>query len=194
MDSGNLVSLRRVGWRTIAGRQANPSFHRPIVPINKRWWSAEPTLIEDMLRAAIAHFVAGMLMLHSVLGCCWHHAHACAHGDCAWSESTADDAHSHACSDDSHGDDCDAGCQSRGDESSRGNHSSLECPGACVYLPPEKAISANHGPEGVAGFVAIPAAMALWVLSPVDAREWISDSERIEPPLRLHLLHQILLI
>ena len=127
--------------------------------------------------------IAALLFIHTACGCCWYNAHknaACGHphlpglaGTCCQHDNRATD----------------------GDESSDGPcRCRLECQGVCTYLPPQKAqIDPPH--------LSIPFDLPAPPSASADAHfasawrgEFASGPIEPRPPLRLHLLHQILLI
>jgi hypothetical protein len=137
------------------------------------------------MRALFSSLVACALLMHAAVGCGWHHKHD-AIGDNA--VAVADSAsecchHSHHEGDhQEHGQPSQAPCD---------GHS--HCQGLCNYLPVQKPQLDQSSVQLLPDFAVIaPATSKLHVESLTSfARAWESASE---PPLRLHLLHQILLI
>jgi hypothetical protein len=121
--------------------------------------------------------MAAALLAHALLGCCWHHAHACVTNraeqitECSGHEAE----HSHP-----------------GDSSRHDSHQHQCAASACVFLRAEgQPISA------------LPAAWAVDLVCPVQNTQptpesgcstYLVDSGQVPTPLRLHLLLQILLI
>jgi hypothetical protein len=128
------------------------------------------------MKHALSTATAIVVLLHALLGCCAHHAHACVEAGKTRVE--------HACHTHDHG-----APEPAGDHGGH-NHN---CDGnACVYVRAEKAhVSAElaSSPLHFAGLTEqrpTPAGTESWV-HVVGLHEFSS-------PLRLHLLHQVLLI
>jgi hypothetical protein len=126
---------------------------------------------------------AAILAIHTVLGCCWHHAHACGadDGPTSFVESPA----THA---DHDGDQC--GAEEFGCCQNYGLHKCLR--GACVFLrhlgdDVDVAVHFDLPSVFDAQFDAIPT-RGDSALSPHFA------ADALLPPLRLHLAHQVLLL
>jgi len=130
------------------------------------------------MRAIFSSLVAASLLIHAAFGCCHHQAHriaaaedhvACSHGD--------------------HHDDC---CEHHGqpsDEPCEGQH----CHGVCNYLPVQKSQLDDLKVELPLDFVAmLPAACEVRVVALHNGVCAVDSNAG--PPVRLHLLHQILLI
>jgi hypothetical protein len=137
------------------------------------------------MRALLSNLTAVLLVIHAMIGCCHHHWHSDA--ECAAAATIS--AAPCQC--------CDPCCGSN-DESEQPSHpcdGKLECQGVCNYVPTEKTqIDASPADAAFDFAAAIPtllgghlaAATLSW-----DRAHTLNDSP---PPLRLHLLHQILLI
>lgn len=134
------------------------------------------------MRAVFSSLVAASLLIHAAIGCCWHHAHDAECGNEACAEQTAS-------TDGGQHDDCDS-------SSGHGDHHAPckgHCEGTCHYLSVQKTqveVIAPHLPLDFAAV--IPATCDVHVAALVHAER--SYESVAEPPLRLHLLHQILLI
>jgi hypothetical protein len=152
------------------------------------------------------------LATHAMAGCCWHHAHSCAcdglsevasaeaesccqHCSQAEHKQHADSqvGHSHNC--DAHPNVCHSAVEH--DESSAPPapcDCKIECHGTCTYLPPEKSPvdSAADGPAFAQPVVALLDNSSTDLLS--ANWEWLTDPVESAQPLRIHLLHQVLLI
>jgi hypothetical protein len=127
--------------------------------------------------------MSAVLLLHAALGCCWHHAHKCDGCETASVESSADHCE-HAGCHEQHGSGCHQNpspCKCR-----------VECQGVCTFLPPGKVL-----------IDLVPLVSSLDVtnvafrggdLSSARYAAWSGCCPNLEPPLRLHLLHQSLLI
>ena len=137
------------------------------------------------MHAVLSSLVASSLLMHAVLGCCWHHGHASSCCDQSQSAQVAQNCcHHHD----------DVGCDDDHDEPAPtpckgGPH----CHGVCNYLPVQKT---QLDPVQLAA----PLDFAVAVLHSSDAHfvaahgfEHLYELDT-GPPLRLHLLHQILLI
>jgi hypothetical protein len=135
-----------------------------------------------MLRGLLPHLTAALLALHTVLGCCWHHAHAC--GQACDSVSHVESPHGDADHGANH-----CGTEDRGTCPSHGMHECLR--GACVFLRLgendfDRAVQFDLPFFRVETDV-LPLCSAA-SLSPLFA------ADDLLPPLRLHLAHQVLLL
>ena len=124
--------------------------------------------------------MAASLFIHTVFGCCWHHAHSHVQG----SDATAFQAES---------------CCSHHDQSDhkplqKPCKCNLECEVGCIYVAPPKV--QIDSPRGVAPFdlAAIISASADDQIMSTARWDLASRPVAIELPLRLHLLKQMLLI
>ncbi|MHB1036245.1 MAG: hypothetical protein ACYC35_15910 [Pirellulales bacterium] len=126
-----------------------------------------------------------MLLGHLVLGCCWHHAHACVPA-CGESREAATEGCLEGLLESASNESIDQPC-----EQHHGRHVCQD--NACVYLrtPVENEWEADHGSIATVG-VPSPAA----VLAPItlDHRAATSSPGAILPPIRLHLANQVLRI
>jgi hypothetical protein len=126
---------------------------------------------------------AAMLAVHLMVGCCWHHAHACDAKDCS----------SRAHHDASH----DRGqCPESGDGHS--HHGPQNCQGErCSYLAPtislNQTVSNSLTLSFQTVFVALPDDRLPLVGFGPD-RQFSLTSGRLLLPVRLHLANQVLLI
>ncbi len=123
-----------------------------------------------------------LVALHTVLGCCWHHAHACT-GDSDKACSVA----SPAAQADSHGSGWNMG---GGDQQHHGRH---ECQGLrCVFL--NLGCRTSHVlslQPHLAAISSVPHGK-LPIHVAADGPYFAVDD--LSPPLRLHLAHQVLLL
>ena len=137
--------------------------------------------------------VAAMTAVHAVFGCCTHHPHACASGECEKPESK------HSCSAHSHHGHDHHGHQHPANESSQDDDKqpadvphSHDCQGiACVWYNPDSSSDDLNDADDVSP--ALPAQIASVRLdggAHNNAPAFIDTS----PPLRSHLLLQVLLI
>ena len=124
------------------------------------------------MKAFLTSLMAILLAAHSAFGCCWHHAHAydglpnacCNHND---HDGLPDEPP------------CDV---------------EKECEGTCQYVAAEKVRVDHLGDAGWAVFVVPNVTFAESTFSSlVRSRESFCPIDS-GPPLRLHLLHQLLLI
>jgi hypothetical protein len=130
------------------------------------------------MRRFISLSTAILLLAHGVLGCCWQHSHQCT--ACGHSFSLATLVGCCNCQDDN-----DARSSEPTEHPCRCR---LECTGTCVYVPPQK----SHIEAPLAGaFVDVVQAFRPLLL---DRDESTRPGHFSDAPLRMHLLHQILLI
>jgi hypothetical protein len=134
------------------------------------------------MHGLFSHIAAALLAIHTVLGCCWHHSHACAQ-ECK--SVTIESASAHAGHDAEHGPATDSQpCH---------NHAPNACQGGtCVFVR-----TAEGGPGGVpkadlVSHVFLAADDAL-PQTPAVQRPLLADGDLL-PSLRLHLVHQVLLL
>jgi hypothetical protein len=130
---------------------------------------------------------AGLLALHTVLGCCWHHAHSCTQA-CATAATVAVGSVDACQGDRGHGDDT-MPCSN-----DQGHHGRHDCQGSsCVFVN-----SLGASPQALALQIrTAPAALA------PDGGPSVRDiagqrpfyaADALLPPLRRHLVCQVLLI
>jgi hypothetical protein len=133
------------------------------------------------MHTLLASLVASSLLLHAVLGCCWHYGQESSR--CCESQDVADaDHHEHDC------------CGDRDDDTeplpcNGGPH----CHNVCNYLPVQKSQLDQGQLNVLLDFVAVvlPATNVHVVAAHGIDRLYELDTGL---PLRLHLVHQILLI
>lgn len=127
------------------------------------------------------NLMAGLLFIHTVFGCCWHHAHSYAPPEHAAIHKASHCCHHHEHSAGSKHDE--TPCQDR-----------LECHGTCTYVAPQKV--QIDSPVATASFelAAVLATNADGLIAPEVPHGWELLPNATQPPLRIHLLHQILLI
>jgi hypothetical protein len=137
----------------------------------------------------VLHLTAASVVAHAVLGCCWHHVHACGHAHGAWAFVGSQ-----------HGDRHDEHAAGASDSSGTRHSGREECRGSkCHFLPAkDKLVVANEVglrvPDLTTQPVALPglaleSAAASGVLRPDLVRGGVPW-----PAVRLHLAHQVLLI
>lgn len=120
---------------------------------------------------------AAVLLAHSLLGCCWHHAHAATGGV---EVACVEHGHQH-----DHGDQQDK---------SHDEHQGTTChEGSCVFVRGDGPLPIDQLSLLAIDCFVVPTC-ALTEAELRIARAEYSDSQDLAPPSRLHLLHQILLI
>jgi hypothetical protein len=133
------------------------------------------------MRSFFSSLVAVSLLMHAALGCCWHQSHDESCGDeHAIVQCGHDGAH--------HNDDCDEHGQ-RNHEPCSGQH----CHGVCNYLPIQKTQLDDLKLQLPLDF-AINAPIACDIQVVVVQTSAGNCESVAGPPVRIHLLHQILLI
>lgn len=136
------------------------------------------------MRAFSSFLMAGLLTIQAVSGWCWHPAR-----DCTGLEtSTVPAAWTVKC--------CDGDCEGahEGEPSQDPCECRLECSGICTFVPPEK--TQIDAPQLAVCFDHLAVCPAL-ADSQAVSTNWTQvtyGASELEPPLRLHLLHQTLLI
>lgn len=133
-----------------------------------------------MSSRVFSNLTAALLAMHTVLGCCWHHAHACS-PECERSASVEE---SH---EEGHGA---AGCES-GHSDCEQHHGTHVCQkGTCVFVGPAKVRVSPTTDWSVSAWAFVATGESSL---PASSRPgYGDDSER--PSLRLHLAHQVLLL
>ena len=143
------------------------------------------------MRTVVSHLVAVALTLHTLLGCCWHHAHesdanvaqveiestASAHGCC----------HSHRAHDLVEHD------EDQSIPSDPVDHSPDACGETCQYVSVSRVQVDSLVDLAVLDFLPAESSVASAIGNSV-LRFGTSDAAVYPPPLRLHLLHLLLLI
>jgi len=138
------------------------------------------------MHAVFSNSLAALLLLHAVFGCCWHQAHAsCAHGAHRADVAMA----TPCCGEHRHG----APAQ---DEAPHPAPCHGDCGATCAYLPTQKSQSDGDGAESP---LTLPVLEIVKLIAPTDLAALSVDQVElctvaIEPPLRLHLAHHVLLI
>src|SRR5437588_1471402 len=92
------------------------------MPIRARilWETLPPPM-----QAFVANLTAALLFIHTVFGCCWHHAHHCEHSSTAAIAHGANCGHDHQHDGDAEQQERPCGCK-------------VECLGTCIYVVPQK--------------------------------------------------------
>lgn len=131
------------------------------------------------MQAFVANLTAATLFIHTVLGCCWHHAHACEHGvdSTVAAQPVTCCHHQHDRDSTPH----DQPCQSK-----------VDCQGTCHFVVPQKVhVAPPHWTP--IDLVAVLPSLADHQL---DVTPFLTSAPPLldaAPPLRTHLLHQVLL-
>jgi hypothetical protein len=127
------------------------------------------------MQAFVASLTAALLFIHTVLGCCWHHAH----GSAPSVSQAAHCCHHHQHDDDSKPSQTPAKCK-------------VDCEGACTYIVPQKV--QIKAPQWVAmDLPAVLPSMADCQVEAAPSSEALLSLSDWVLPLRTHLLHQVLL-
>jgi hypothetical protein len=127
------------------------------------------------MQAFVATLTAALLFIHTVFGCCWHHAQ-CSTVAVSQSEHCC---HHHKQSGDSNHQEKPCKCN-------------IECEGSCAYVVPQKV--KIEAPQWTS--IEILAVLPSLAERPIEAAcssEDVSSLRAWVPPLRTHLLHQVLL-
>jgi hypothetical protein len=136
--------------------------------------------VGDPVRRFVAKLVAVLLLAHAVLGCCWHHEHACDHAACA---AVAATDHDHDCfhNDSDH-------------QPAEHSHSDCElhCAGVCQFLPVERRILSK--PLSSYALAAETSRSLAVGSAELLARSVGQGRATAALPVRLHLAYGLLLI
>ena len=138
------------------------------------------------MRMFVSNVTAAMLIVHALVGCCRQHDHS----HTASAPSEASDSLAAGCCHHEHGPPSDDGEWPVGPCDCR-----IECKSLCVSLPPEKAV-VDAGQTTLC--IDLVAAKSLAATSCASTAHAYRDARRLfcvpEPPLRTHLLHQIIVV
>ena len=129
------------------------------------------------MQAFVATLTAALLFIHAVFGCCWHHAHFGEHDLNVAGSQTARCCHHH---------------QHSTESNQQQKPCKAECESTCIYVLPHKVTV--EAPQWVS--FDLPAVLPWLADYRMEAAaswdsEWLSSD--LVPPLRTHLLHQVLL-
>lgn len=132
------------------------------------------------MQAILTNVMASVLFVHAALGCCWHCASCCT--GCENSVSAAS------------GSTCCGHHQQTPKQPQTPCKCPLECHRVCIYVPTHRA--PVEGPQLTASFDIVVNTCTLWRSQLAVSPSWERTREPLaaEPPVRLHLLHQLLLI
>jgi hypothetical protein len=137
------------------------------------------------MRAFLSNLTALLLIVHAMFGCCRHH----------WQSDTECAAATTICAESAPG--CGHCCCSHDEDEQPSEPCSggLECQGVCTYLPTSKTVVDASAANNAFDFAAIAATLLDGRLA-VSVSPWArAHAPDDSPPrLRLHLLHQSLLI
>lgn len=131
------------------------------------------------MQAFVANLTAAVLFIHSVFGCCWHHSHACDRITAvAMSQSTKCCHHRHD--------------ESDSKQQEKPGKCEVDCEGTCTYVVPEKVTI--EAPQWVAiDLLAVLPSLSERQIEAATSWEALLAQSDLAPPLRIHLLHQVLL-
>jgi hypothetical protein len=135
------------------------------------------------MRTVFSSVLAASLLVHAALGCCWHKSQDTCECDGTHRllavASECDHDHDAAPEGDRH-------------DSHQPGKGQSHCPGTCNYLPVQKSQLGKIQILAPVDTVAVvPLTCQAQVVSYFAAEP---TGGRLEPPLRLHLLHQIILV
>lgn len=133
--------------------------------------------------------MAFSLLIHALLGCCCHHAHDAA-GSCEPPVALAVES---GCCQHDHGDCGNHRDKQHGQPSHDPCKGHSTCHGICTFLPVQKSQLSSLHLLAPIDFAAIGPAVCETQVGALNRIERVHD-HAAKPPLRLHLLHQILLI
>jgi len=129
------------------------------------------------MQAFVASLTAALLVIHTVFGCCWHHVHHCEHAAAA--AQAAECCHHPQHGGDSKQPDKPCNCK-------------IECEGTCIYVVPQRV--KVEVPQGIAiDLVAVLPSFADRQIETAASWQAGWSLPDLAPPLRTHLLHQVLL-
>jgi len=129
------------------------------------------------MQAFVASLTAALLFIHTVFGCCWHHAHPCEQISTMAQPATCCHHHQH---------------NSDSKQGEKPGKCKVECEGTCTYVLPQRV--QIEAPQWVAiDLLAVLPSLAECPLEVGSSREVLTLLPDWAPPLRTHLLHQVLL-
>jgi hypothetical protein len=163
------------------------STRRSLTKFSKSWLDLQTEKeVEACMRAIVSNITAAMLLIHAMVGCCRHHECHAASCDGALEKVCPTDGCCHR----NH-----PPCDRPTERPHRPANCTFGCQGVCTYVPPEKTLVEK--PHSTIALDFLPADPALADSSLVTAGSlWESTDCGPAPglPLRLHLMHQILLV
>ena len=154
------------------------------------------------MHTILSSLVAAALSILALLGCSWHRVHGCAVCETTQRGGASPEVSPAmcCCQHDAHHDEDD--CSQAGD-AQRGGHGpshqapckcQIDCCGTCAFLPSSRAVSLDRQSAPSDYVAATLPVLATSQSTRAMSRLLGSGWTRGTPPLRLHLLHQILLI
>ena len=134
------------------------------------------------MRTILPFLMAALLLIQAVSGSCWQPARAC-----VGLQTAADLACTHKC--------CDSGCEDSGEDKPSQDPCKcrLECSGICTFLAPEKPQIDSAQLSVAFDYPAAHSALADRQADYGFGTAVALGAAEFQPPLRLHLLHQVLL-
>jgi hypothetical protein len=134
------------------------------------------------MHGLFSHVAAALLAMHTVLGCCWHHSHACAQ-ECK--TLAIESASAHAGHDAEH--------EPATDSQPCHNHGRSACKGSkCVFARTAENASSDVLKANLISHVFLAVDNTLPQTLAVQRPLFADDA--LLPSLRLHLMHQVLLL
>lgn len=172
--------VRRVVASTRDGRSPFREFHPSSFPA----WDDEKVVTRGVMRALVPNLTAVLLVIHAMIGCCHHPWH----GDGEVEAASIRVSHCSCCG--HHGVSHDAS-----EGPSEPGNGERECHGVCSYIPTQRLqLGASAGGVDFSLAVMTPVHRSGRIAAPDERLEQLGIVDDSPPPLRLHLLHQILLI
>jgi hypothetical protein len=136
-------------------------------------------IISLPMQAFLASLTAALLFIHAIFGCCWHHTHRCGHDSTAPFCQPATGCQHHQHDNDGTQQEKPCGCK-------------VECEGTCIYVLPQKV--KVEAPQAISfDFLAVLPSLANHPIGTAASWEAGWSPPDFVPPLRTHLLHQVLL-
>ncbi len=140
------------------------------------------------MRSLFSSLVAVSLLIHAAFGCCWHHLHdrTCDHHSDSGPAFAAEAAHGQV--------DGLSECDSHNGKSPHSpdkGHSN--CQGTCHYLPAQKTQLNSFSAFALCD-LAVAATTIIDVPTLTTSNFTLALAEPAQPPVRLHLFQQLLLI
>lgn len=136
------------------------------------------------MRAFLATLTAVLLFAHAVLGCCAHHLHACGESHGSIAVGSGNHRHSNSCGDHSAGTPDRTGHEHQGQDDCQGS--------TCDFGRPANDRYAKSG-DAFCQLVALPPFAVVPALVGCQLEHDLTAT-CVLPPVRLHLVHQVLLI
>lgn len=148
------------------------------------------------MQAVLSTLISAAVLMHSILGCCWHHAHdecgaddeigtvllGCLPLGCAEHAGTGSAGQASLIS------------ESESGETDHSGHHWPECRGACTYLVPGKTGGSSFRFAACDGPVLWIADVPCSSMAVAVSSSRCESARSIQPPVRLHLFYQHLLI